>query len=95
MNRRGRLKKIFFNLFDVRDSVYKQGEQQRESEKQALRWAGQGPQHGLNPRTLESQPELKADAQATEPPRRPGIPSFVPGYELITYTWKKNKESES
>ena len=33
--------------------------------------AGRDPDAGLDPRTLGSRPELKADAQSTVPPRRP------------------------
>ena len=62
------LKKNFFfsYLFD----------REREREKaQAWGIAGRGrersPDAGLNPRTLESRPQQKADGQPTEPPRHP------------------------
>jgi len=35
------------------------------------------PDKGLDPRTLESQPEPKADALTTEPPRRPQNKIFL------------------
>lgn len=50
---------------------YKQGEQQAEKrEKQAPHWAGEL-DAGLSPRTLIPWPDLKADAQLTEPPTHP------------------------
>ena len=44
---------------------------QRQREKQTLQKQSRESSAGLNPRTLRSGPEMKADAQPTEPPRRP------------------------
>ena len=57
---------------------------QREREAQNLKQApgselsAQSQTRGSNPRTLRSCPELKSDAQTTEPPRCPSHPNFKP-----------------
>lgn len=44
---------------------------EREAEGEAGSPKSREPDAALDPRTLRSQPELKADAQPTEPPRCP------------------------
>ena len=48
-------------------------EEQREREKQSSHRAGSLIPLGVDPRTLRPGPELKADAEPTEPPRCPYI----------------------
>ena len=61
------------------------GEGQRERETQNRKQApgsepsAQSLTWGLNSRTVRSRPELKSDAQPTEPPRRPGFAIFKNG----------------
>ena len=50
-------------------------QRQRQREKQALHWAG-SPMQG-DPRTPGSWPELKADAEPTEPPGCPSQNAFL------------------
>ena len=59
------------------------GEGQRQKETQNLKQArgselsAQSPTRGSNPPTVRSWPELKSDAQPTEPPRCPETRSFL------------------
>ena len=71
--------KIFFNIYlFLRDrDRARVGEEQRERETQNLKRApgselsAQSPTRGSNSRTTRSRPELKSDAQPTEPPGHP------------------------
>ena len=49
--------------------THRERQRHRQREKQASHGE---PDAGLNPKTLGSQPEPKADAQTTEPPGAPG-----------------------
>jgi len=60
-------KNVFFSFFFFKDFIYlfiheRQRERETEAEGEAGSPRSREPDAGLNPRTLGSQPELKADA---------------------------------
>ena len=75
-----------------RDGV-QAGQGPREKGTQNLKQApgsepsAQSPTRGLNPRAARSRPELKSDAQPTEPPRRPSVDFIL--------MWKFHRASNS
>ena len=70
---------MFLFIFETERDRAWAGEGQREGETQNLKWApgcelsAQSPSRGSNSRSVRSWPELKLDAQPTEPPRHPII----------------------
>ena len=59
-----------------------------ESETGSRLWAvNTEPDVGSNPRAVRSWPELKSDAQPTEPPRRPSTTGFSCVQDCETMTW--------
>lgn len=64
------------------ERAHKQGEQQTNGEgEEGSPWSSD-PNEGLNPRTLISWPELKADTHLTEPPRRPYFNKVIHAHSL-------------
>ena len=89
---------FFFYFWETERGRAQFGEGQRENETQNLKQAlgselsAQSPTWGLNPQIMRSWPELKSDAQATEPPRHPYIfPVFKAG--LFSYYWVRRQDT--
>ena len=81
---------MFLFIFETERDRAWAGEGQRERETQNRKQApgselsAHSPTRGLNSQTVRSWPELKLDAQPTEPPRRPYLLLFNVGNVIVS-----------